>query len=44
MSHAHPARIDATRKTPMPKSMTGLRPKVSASFEYTGTVTDIVSR
>ena len=39
MSHANPARMEPSRKSPIPHSMIGLRPIVSASFAYTGTVT-----
>ena len=44
MSHAKPQRIEPMRNSPMPTSMIGLRPMVSASFEYTGTETAWASR
>ncbi len=44
MLQASPHRIEPTRNSPMPTSITGLRPKPSASFPYTGTVTACASR
>lgn len=44
MFQASPHSSEPTRKRAMPKRSTGLRPKVSASFPYTGRVTVTASR
>ena len=44
MLHAKPHSTEPTRNTEMPNSRTGRRPRRSASFPYSGTVTAWVSR
>ena len=44
MLQATPHSTEPSRNSPMPNRMTGLRPAVSASLEYTGTVTAEASR
>ena len=44
MLHAKPQRIDPSRKSATPMRMSGLRPRVSESFAYTGTDTACASR
>jgi hypothetical protein len=44
MDHAAPESTEPSRNTPMPKNITGLRPRTSANFPYSGTVTAWVSR
>ena len=44
MLQANPQSTEPARNNPMPTYMIGLRPKVSASLAYTGTVTAWASR
>jgi hypothetical protein len=44
MLQAAPHSTEPRRNAPIPKNMIGLRPKTSASFPYSGTVTAWVSR